>query len=958
MTIRINGVAASEAFVPYGQTVSLSLLDTSLAQSLRWEILPPLRDDGVEIDADVCWPAWTVEADGTLSLVQPGPTFPAVTGKPDVYHSYTIRCKETRGGVVQDPPHTAIVRVRDPRTGQALPAAGENLEADPVRGWGPTRANYDAALSRSGGQIRVYNGTGGSLSALRICRIGASVDWRTVGGNANPGGTASQSQKIFSVTVADVEEKQAQKHQYCILPEAIASGAFGWAVVQGDLYGNTSGASLIAGRKVFCDTTGNVQATPNGKTCIEVGTCVDSSTTGHIAVNFVVHKDGAETEPSWFGADEDGLTNDIAAINAACVYATTYRKNKTVRIAGSLQCNTASQTIAAGCTLRFTPGGKITGTGLSTLTINCKLASEGGSDVTPEMFGAVFNGHLITATDDWLPIQTAIKAAASSRQRLRLRADNTGAYLIRQPLLWAADTCPTVKGGSNQLGVVSAYTKIKVDFTPERQGLAAAVGAPSGGVSTVTGLTGMTATDVGSWLYFRNIGTAYQGKRFMQIVAYNNATSVNVANPTSTTGTGQEWYFERRPALDIRSRESRFEGISVENYGFTYNFFFAGVRTATEPGHVMTNCHFKNINVTSNNTTYLAFGFGFHHADNLVQPGAGPWPPNCENNHYEQCHAYAYERAGFYCPSYGGQSKKNILDRCSTGFGYYGIEWNSGSFVCSYADFQGHKEACVKIVSGNLDQCNLIECLSEHCARLLDIGGYTSAAQAVNVIGGRYDCAESLHADGYYIKALGNVVVNLKGVTFQAANAYNAAWKIFADNGEVGNLTGARGAHINLSSCVFPTNEPVYRGTTNHRLTMEDCKGYTSAVGSTAVPIRNEYSWPNNLSGDFGDKHARIGFFGREAVTVSAATYTVKPNDQILLVSRTATGACTLTLPLVPYDGEEHVVKDTGALAGTNFITVNGNGKNIDGSATVVLAVNRGVFTIRYDGASTQWHVL
>jgi hypothetical protein len=268
--------------------------------------------------------------------------------------------------------HTSVIRVRNAQTGEAAPAPAENDEASAVKGWWLNERKSKKALERRG-QIRVYNGTGSTLAALKVCKIGSAVDFRTVGGNASPGGTTTKNEKVFSIALADTAEKNAQKLRYCVLESAIANGAFGWAVIQGDLSGNFVG-TLLANRKVFADLTGSLQLYPEGKTCIEVGTCVDASSTGRVSVDFTVHKDGAETEPSWFGADEDVTTNDTIALQSAITYALT-RKNKTVNISGGLLIGTSSATLAAGVTLNFKDGGYLTGSGLATLTINNKIAA-------------------------------------------------------------------------------------------------------------------------------------------------------------------------------------------------------------------------------------------------------------------------------------------------------------------------------------------------------------------------------------------------------------------------------------------------------------------------------------------------------------------------------------------------------------------------------------------------------
>ncbi len=434
MTILINGSGTGEVYAAFGQPLTLALSDSSLSTTQTWDILPPIYDDGTETDRATNWPAWTLNADGSLSYVDNAAPFSIPGGKPDVPESWLVRCTETRTGV-PNVIHSAVFRVRNPKTGDAVPAAAENIEASTLRGWWAAHKRNHEALNKRG-QIRVYNGTGATLAALKVCKVGAAVDWRTVGGNANPGGSATRSEKTFSITLADTAHKHAARHNYCVLETAIPNGAFGWAVTKGDLAGNFAGL-LQADRKIFSDLTGGLQVYPVGQTCIEVGTCIDTSSTGKLSVDFIVHKDGEETEPSWFGADEDITTNDTTALQSAITYATTYRKNKTVHISGGLLISTASATLPGGCTLRFEDGGYLTGSGLATLTIAAKVSAgpyriftgaclsyAGGfnTPVNPRWFGALGNG----VTNDSVAFQAAL--GASSFRTLKAVPGDT--YLV------------------------------------------------------------------------------------------------------------------------------------------------------------------------------------------------------------------------------------------------------------------------------------------------------------------------------------------------------------------------------------------------------------------------------------------------------------------------------------------------------------------------------------------------
>jgi hypothetical protein len=83
--------------------------------------------------------------------------------------------------------------------------------------------------------------------------------------------------------------------------------------------------------------------------------------------------------------------------------------------------------------------------------------------------------------------------------------------------------------------------------------------------------------------------------------------------------------------------------------------------------------------------------------------------------------------------------------------------------------------------------------------------------------------------------------------------------------------------------------------------------------------------------------------------------YLVLPTDDVIQVSTTTT-AYTVRLPLVPFQGQTFTVKDFANTAATRNITIDGNGKNIDGSATFVINVNRSSITVCYEG--TAWSII
>lgn len=107
--------------------------------------------------------------------------------------------------------------------------------------------------------------------------------------------------------------------------------------------------------------------------------------------------------------------------------------------------------------------------------------------------------------------------------------------------------------------------------------------------------------------------------------------------------------------------------------------------------------------------------------------------------------------------------------------------------------------------------------------------------------------------------------------------------------------------------------------------------------------------------------------FGRNQIKLAAgyqittslnlsAARTLTENDQRLIrVDPTAAGF-TVTLPAGPSPGCEYTFKEVAGSA--NPVTISGNGKLIEGSATYVLNVPYRCRTLRYSDISGQWEVI
>jgi len=95
------------------------------------------------------------------------------------------------------------------------------------------------------------------------------------------------------------------------------------------------------------------------------------------------------------------------------------------------------------------------------------------------------------------------------------------------------------------------------------------------------------------------------------------------------------------------------------------------------------------------------------------------------------------------------------------------------------------------------------------------------------------------------------------------------------------------------------------------------------------------------------------GFQMNYSLDVTAARTLTEQDPRLVRVDATD-GAFTLTLPATPSTGCTYTIKESAGL--TTAVTVSGNGKNIEGSATYSMNAAYRVRTLRYSG--TQWEFI
>lgn len=82
--------------------------------------------------------------------------------------------------------------------------------------------------------------------------------------------------------------------------------------------------------------------------------------------------------------------------------------------------------------------------------------------------------------------------------------------------------------------------------------------------------------------------------------------------------------------------------------------------------------------------------------------------------------------------------------------------------------------------------------------------------------------------------------------------------------------------------------------------------------------------------------------------------YQMLQTDRAIIADTTT--PVTIILPLNPVSGQTLSIKDNTGLAGSNPITIQGNGKMIDSQADYTIQFNWGFVGLIYNG--TQWNVI
>lgn len=228
------------------------------------------------------------------------------------------------------------------------------------------------------------------------------------------------------------------------------------------------------------------------------------------------------------------------------------------------------------------------------------------------------------------------------------------------------------------------------------------------------------------------------------------------------------------------------------------------------------------------------------------------------------------------------------------------------------------------------------------------IDGYIGLGNNLNIGG-------NLRVDGYtsigsyllvdgYIKMDGYILMDGYEIKF---DGYDFAPAIKQLDMPIPGLDGYNFTIRAQSSTVNPAH--------GGNLILRSGDGYISGDGYYRDGYINLFSGPTEVARVVPNKLFNMTGQRINLADIASTPFLVVDGYYAMLVD-TSTSAMTIVLPLIPIRGDIYQVKDKSGNAGTNNITVSGNGNNIDGAATYPINTNYGKATFVFNG--TTWNVL
>ena len=248
------------------------------------------------------------------------------------------------------------------------------------------------------------------------------------------------------------------------------------------------------------------------------------------------------------------------------------------------------------------------------------------------------------------------------------------------------------------------------------------------------------------------------------------------------------------------------------------------------------------------------------------------------------------------------------------------------------------------------------------------IGGRAYGIRSLAIGNESRACGLDAHSIGNNVEACGNLAfAEGGGVTRVYASGCHAIAMTFNSPSQ----TAGHGALAHYSAILGGRDHNITSGNTGATIiggTTIKLTG-TTYVNHTAVnnlAIINEPTIGNSLD-DVLVRDENSGIIKRVSSTVlgqnnnilnitGVTTYTANTENYLILV-QTSGSSQTVTLPATPSDGVSFIIKDKGN-AGTNNITIDGNGINIEGISTALINTDYGSIGLAYSSDDNEWYVI
>lgn len=287
--------------------------------------------------------------------------------------------------------------------------------------------------------------------------------------------------------------------------------------------------------------------------------------------------------------------------------------------------------------------------------------------------------------------------------------------------------------------------------------------------------------------------------------------------------------------------------------------------------------------------------------------------------------------------------------------GYYGVvssdraQWKIAYF---------HLDTSVNGVSTSIYAVNGADLEVGSMEFTLSTGNYNvvfSAYQSAKIVVGYGDTEGLAYIGDLTLTVHGSKIHEFAEGDFQCALYLSAANLVFTDNPVI-DYNFLRAEEVSYIYFYYATLTGTITGTRFHILSNSNINTYGSGAsfipGSVAGVMDDDAGWDGMTGLQYNGKLTNIPL---TTDTSQAANFTISQGKQFTPVN-TATGPVVALLPAAPNDGEMHIVKKVSTDA--NSLTIDGNGKLIDGAATQsTSSAARAAFTLVYHAGLGYWSI-